>query len=144
MRISDWSSDVCSSDLSRRLEREAQRNIEVMWLTGRLTPDFKTIADFRRNNGAGIRNVCKQFIAMCRQLKVFSQAIVAIDGSKFKAVNSCDRNVTPNKIDRRQEQIDQSIQRYLDARSEEHTSELQSLMRLTYAVFCLKTKQEQH
>src|SRR3546814_19166278 len=63
---------------SRRLEREAQRNIEVMWLTGRLTPDFKTIADFRRNNGAGIRNVCTQFIAMCRQLKVFSQAIVAI------------------------------------------------------------------
>lgn len=100
---------------SRRLEREAQRNVELMWLTGRLVPDFKTIADFRRNNGAGIRNVCKQFIAMCRQLKVFSQAIVAIDGSKFKAVNSRDRNVTPNKVERRQEQIEQSIQRYLDA-----------------------------
>ena len=100
---------------SRRLEREAQRNVELMWLTGRLAPDFKTIADFRRNNGAGIRNVCKQFIAICRQLKVFSQAIVAIDGSKFKAVNSRDRNVTQNKIERRQEQIEQSIQRYLEA-----------------------------
>ncbi len=100
---------------SRRLEREAQRNVELMWLTGRLAPDFKTIADFRRNNGSGIRNACKRFIAMCRQLKLFSQAIVAIDGSKFKAVNSRDRNVTPNKIDRRQEQIEQSIQRYLDA-----------------------------
>lgn len=100
---------------SRRLEREAQRNVELMWLTGRLAPDFKTIADFRRNNGAGIRNVCKQFIAMCRQLKLFSQAIVAIDGSKFKAVNSRDRNLTLGKIDRRQEQVEQSIQRYLDA-----------------------------
>lgn len=100
---------------SRRLEREAQRNVELMWLTGRLAPDFKTIADFRRNNGPGIRNVCKRFVAMCRQLKIFSQAIVAIDGSKFKAVNSRDRNVTPGKIDRRQEQIEQSIQRYLDA-----------------------------
>lgn len=100
---------------SRRLEREAQRNVELMWLTGRLAPDFKTIADFRRNNGAGIRNVCKQFVGMCRQLKIFSQAIVAIDGSKLKAVNSRDHNVTPNKIDRRQEQIEQSIQRYLDA-----------------------------
>ncbi len=76
---------------SRRLEREAQRNIELMWPTGRLTPDFKTIADFRRNNGSGIRNVCKRFVAMCRQLKICSQAVVAIDGSKFKAVNSRDR-----------------------------------------------------
>ena len=100
---------------SRRLEREAQRNVELMWLTGRLAPDFKTIADFRRNSGPGIRNVCKRFIAMCRQFKLFSQAIVAIDGSKFKAVNSRDRNFTPGKIDRRQEQIEQSIQRYLDA-----------------------------
>jgi transposase len=101
---------------SRRLEREAQRNVELMWLTGRLTPDFKTIADFRHHNGAGIRNVCKRFIAMCRELKLFTQAIVAIDGSKFKAVNSRDRNITPGKIDKRQEQIEQSIQRYLDAR----------------------------
>ncbi|MEO7129190.1 MAG: IS1182 family transposase [Rhodoferax sp.] len=100
---------------SRRLEREAQRNVELMWLTGRLTPDFKTIADFRHNNGAGIRNACRRFIGMCRELKLFSQAIVAIDGSKFKAVNSRDRNFTLGKIDKRQQQIEQSIQRYLDA-----------------------------
>lgn len=100
---------------SRRLEREAQRNVELMWLMGRLAPDLKTIADFRHNNGAGIRNVGKRFIGMCRELKLFSQAIVAIDGSKFKAVNSRDRNFTSGKIDKRQQQIEQSIQRYLDA-----------------------------
>lgn len=86
-----------------------------MSLTGRLAPDFKTIADFRRNNGAGIRNVCKRLIAMGRQLKLFLQAIVAIKGSKFKVVSSRDRNITPGKLDRRQEQVEQSIQRYLDA-----------------------------
>ncbi len=100
---------------SRRLEREAQRNVELMWLTGRLAPDFKTIADFRRDNGAGIRNVCRRFIVLCRDLKLFSQALVAIDGSKFKAVNSRDRNFTPGKIDKRQQQIEESIQRYLKA-----------------------------
>jgi len=100
---------------SRRLEREAQRNVELMWLTGRLAPDFKTIADFRRDNGAGIRNVCRRFIVLCRDLKLFSEALVAIDGSKFKAVNSRDRNFTPGKIDKRQQQIEESIQRYLNA-----------------------------
>ena len=100
---------------SRRLEREAQRNVELMWLTGRLAPDFKTIADFRRDNGVGIRNVCRRFMVLCRDLKLFSQALVAIDGSKFKAVNSRDRNFTPGKIDKRQQQIEESIQRYLDA-----------------------------
>jgi len=100
---------------SRRLEREAQRNLELMWLTGRLAPDFKTIADFRRDNGAGIRNVCRQFVVMCRKLKLFSQSVVAIDSSKFKAVNNRDRNFTPVKVDRRQEQLEQSIDRYLDA-----------------------------
>ena len=100
---------------SRRLEREAQRNVELMWLTGRLAPDFKTIADFRRDNGAGIRNVCRRFIELCRDLKLFSEALVAIDGSKFKAVNSRDRNFTPGKIDKRQQQIEESIQRYLKA-----------------------------
>ncbi len=100
---------------SRRLEREAQRNVELMWLTGRLAPDFKTIADFRHHNGVGIRNVCKRFVGLCRELKLFTQAIVAIDGSKFKAVNSRDRNFTPGKIEARQRQIEQSIQRYLDA-----------------------------
>jgi transposase len=100
---------------SRRLEREAQRNVELMWLTGRLAPDFKTIADFRHDSGAGIRNTCRRFIALCRDLRLFSQAIVAIDSSKFKAVNSRDRNFTPGKIDKRQKQIEESIQRYLDA-----------------------------
>src|SRR3982750_4008302 len=100
---------------SRRLEREAQRNIELMWLTGRLAPDFKTIADFRRDNGAGIRNVCGRFVALCRELKLFSQAIVAVESSKFKAVNSRDRNFTPGKIDGRQRQIEESIHRYLQA-----------------------------
>ena len=100
---------------NRRLERETQRNIELMWLTGRLAPDFKTIADFRHDNGAGIKNVCRRFIVLCRDLKLFSQAIVAIDSSKFKAVNSRDRNFTPGKIDKRQQQIEESIARYLDA-----------------------------
>jgi transposase len=100
---------------SRRLEREAQRNVELMWLTGRLAPDFKTIADFRRDNGVGLRAVCRRFVQLCRELKLFSEAIVAIDSSKFKAVNSRDRNFTPNKVERRQQQIEESIQRYLDA-----------------------------
>ena len=85
-----------------------------MWLIGRLAPDFKTIADFRRDSGAGIRNVCRRFVVLCRELKLFSQAVVAIDGSKFKAVNNRDRNFTAVKIDRFQEQVAQSIQRYLD------------------------------
>ena len=100
---------------SRRLEREAQRNVELMWLTGRLAPDFKTIADFRHDNSQGIGNVCCRFVRLCRDLKLFTQAIVAIDSSKFKAVNSRDRNFTPGKVDRRQEQIEESIQRYLKA-----------------------------
>ena len=100
---------------SRRLERECQRNVELMWLTGRLVPDFKTIADFRRDNGQGIRKVCRRFVELCRELKLFSQALVAIDGSKFKAVNSRDRNFSMGKIDKRQEQIEQNVQRYLDA-----------------------------
>lgn len=99
---------------SRRLERECQRNVELMWLTGRLAPDFKTIADFRRDSGLAIRRVCSQFVLLCRRLNLFTQAVVAIDGSKFKAVNSRDRNFTPTKIDRRVEQIEQSIQRYLE------------------------------
>lgn len=100
---------------SRRLERECQRNLEVMWLIGRLAPDFKTIADFRRENGKGIQGVCRRFVELCSELKLFSQAAVAIDGSKFKAVNSRDRNFTPGKIDRRKQQIEESIKRYLDA-----------------------------
>jgi transposase len=98
---------------SRRLEREAQRNVELMWLTGRLSPDFKTIADFRKNNGEAIRLVCREFVMLCRKLNLFADAFVAIDGSKFKAVNNRDRNFTKTKMKRRLQQIDESIERYL-------------------------------
>src|SRR5262250_1779961 len=100
---------------SRRLEREAQRNTELMWLTGRLAPDFKTIADFRKDNGAAIRAVCAQFVGLCRQLKLFTHVVVAIDGSKFKAVNNRDKNYTVAKVIGRMEQVDASIARYLRA-----------------------------
>ena len=100
---------------SRRLELEAQRNVELMWLTGRLMPDFKTIANFRRDNGPAIRKVCRQFIVLCRQLNLFTQALVAIDGSKFKAVNNRDKNFTSAKMQRRMAQIEESIARYLVA-----------------------------
>ena len=99
---------------SRRLEREAGRNVEVMWLTNRLAPDHKTIADFRRDTGAAIRKVCSQFVALCRQLGLLAAASVAVDGSKFKAVNNRDRNFTRAKMQRRMEQIEKSVARYLD------------------------------
>jgi transposase len=98
---------------SRRLERECQRNIEVIWLTGQLAPDFKTIADFRKDNGNAIREVCRQFVALCRKLDLLSAASVAIDGSKFKAVNARDKNFTEAKMKRRFERIDESIARYI-------------------------------
>jgi transposase len=100
---------------SRRLEREAQRNIELMWLAGRLAPDFKTIADFRKDNGTAIRAVCRQFVELCRQLGLFTRAVVAIDGSKFKAVNNRDQNYTVAKVTGRMEQVEASIARYLRA-----------------------------
>src|SRR6478752_729466 len=83
---------------SRRLERETQRNLELIWLTGHLTPDFKTIADFRKDSGAAIRRVCREFIVLCRNLNLFTRAVVAIDGSKFKAVNNRDKNFTDRKL----------------------------------------------
>ena len=98
---------------SRRLEREAGRNVEVMWLTGRLAPDHKTIADFRKDNGPAIRKVCSQFVELCRRIGLLSVASVAIDGSKFKAVNNRDRNFTKAKMTRRMQQIDESVERYL-------------------------------
>ena len=100
---------------SRRLERETQRNLELMWLTGRLAPDFKTIADFRKDNGAAIQAVCSQFVVLCRQLGLFTRAVVAIDGSKFKAVNNRDKNYTVAKVTGRMEQVNASIARYLRA-----------------------------
>src|SRR6201746_2596914 len=98
---------------SRRLEREAGRNVEVMWLTGRLAPDHKTIADFRKDNGPAIKKVCAQFVEMCRRMGLLAKASVAIDGSKFKAVNSRDNNFTQGKIQRRQKQIEESVARYM-------------------------------
>ena len=100
---------------SRRLEREAGRNVELMWLTGRLAPDFKTIADFRRDNGEPIRGACSRFVELCRGLKLFTHAVVAIDGSKFKAVNTRDKNYTPAKLKARLEQVQASIERYMGA-----------------------------
>src|SRR4030088_2875184 len=97
----------------RRLEWECQRNIELVWLTGRLMPDFKTIADLRKDNGAAIREVCREFVVLCRRLELFSTASVAIDGSKLKAVNARDRNFTQAKMQRRLAQIDESRARYL-------------------------------
>src|SRR5262245_51119496 len=98
---------------SRRLERECQRNIELIWLTGHLAPDFKTIADFRKDNGKAIREVCRAFVALCRELDLLSEASVAIDGSKFKAVNARDKNFTEAKMKRRLERIEESIARYI-------------------------------
>jgi transposase len=98
---------------SRRLEREAGRNLEVMWLTGRLVPDHKTIADFRKDNGPAVKKVCARFVELCRKMGLLAKANVAIDGSKFKAVNSRDNNFTQGKIERRQKQIEESVARYM-------------------------------
>jgi len=97
---------------SRRLEREAGRNVEVMWLLGRLAPDHKTIADFRKDNGGAIKKVCARF-ELCRRMGLLPKASVAIDGSKFKAVNNRDKNFTSAKIERRRKQLEESVSRYL-------------------------------
>jgi transposase len=99
---------------SRRLEREAGRNVELMWLTGRLAPDHKTIADFRRENGPAIRRTCAQFVELCRRIGVLQGACVAIDGSKFKAVNNRDRNFTKGKIANRLVHLEADVERYID------------------------------
>jgi transposase len=98
---------------SRRLEREAGRNVEVMWLTGRLVPDHKTIADFRKDDGPAIRKVCARFVELCREMGLIAKASVAIDGSKFKAVNNRDKNFTRAKVERRRAQLEESVARYL-------------------------------
>ena len=98
---------------SRRLEREAGRNIEVMWLLGRLAPDHKTIADFRKDNGAALRKVCARFVELCRGMGLLTTTSVAIDGSKFKAVNNRDKNFTRAKVERRRAQLEESVARYL-------------------------------
>jgi transposase len=98
---------------SRRLERDAGRNLEIMWLLGRLVPDHKTIADFRKDNGPAIGKVCARFVDLCRKMALLTKAIVAIDGSKFKAVNNRDRNFTSGKVERRRAQLEESVARYL-------------------------------
>lgn len=132
---------------SRRLEREAQRNVELMWLTGRLMPDFKTIANFRKDNGKAIRAVCRQFVVLCQQVGLFSEALVAIDGSKFKAVNNRDRNFTSAKLQRRMEEIESSINKYLSAldtadRQEPVVSQLKA-ERLHGKIAALKMKMQE-
>jgi transposase len=108
---------------SRRLEREANRNIELMWLTERLAPDFKTIADFRKNNGEGIKQTCKTFIGLCRQLNMFSDAVVAIDGSKFKASNNKAKNYTPKKLKNEMARVEKHINHYLEQLDQADVSE---------------------
>src|SRR5271165_5773569 len=107
---------------SRRLEHEAGRNVEVMWLTSRLVPDHKTIADFRKDNGRAIRQVCARFVVLCRTMGLLTEASVAIDGSKFKAVNNRDKNFTRAKMQRRMAQIEESVTRYLHQRKKFHHS----------------------
>jgi transposase len=132
---------------SRRLEREAQRNVELMWLTGRLMPDFKTIANFRKDNSKAIRGVCRQFVVLCQQLGLFGENLVAIDGSKFKAVNNRDRNFTSAKLKRRMEEIESSINRYLTALDaadrQEPTASEPSAVRLEEKIAKLKTQMKE-
>ncbi len=131
---------------SRRLERETQRNVELMRLIQRLSPDFKTIADFRKDNGKAIHGVCREFVMLCRRLDLFTEAIVAIDGSKFKAVHNQGKNFTPAKMKRRLEQIDKSIARYLgqldSADHEEPSIAAASSERLNEKIAALKEEMQ--
>ena len=99
---------------SRRIEREAQRNVELMWLTGRLMPEHKTISDFRKGNSRAVRGVCREFVVLCRRLNLFAQALVVIDGSKIRAVNNRDKNFIRAKMKRRLAQIEASLDSYLE------------------------------
>ena len=130
---------------SRRLEREAGRNVEVMWLTGRLVPDHKTVADFRKANGAAIRKVCARFIMLCRALGLFAEVSVAIDGSKFKAVNNRDKNFTRAKMERRLAQIEESVARYLqqlDSADRQEPSEARATQTIRLKEKIAKLKEE--
>jgi transposase len=133
---------------SRRLEREAGRNVEVMWLTSRLVPDHKTIADFRKDNGGAIRRVCARFVALCRSIGLFAEETsVAIDGSKFKAVNNRDRNFTRAKMERRLTQIEESVARYLHQldsadRQEPSLARTTKMTRLTEKIAKLKEEMQ--
>jgi len=132
---------------SRRLEREARRNIELMWLTGRLAPDFKTIADFRRDNGEAIRAACRSFVMLCRRIGLIGGGTVAVDGSRFKAVNTRDKNYTPGAIRMRMEQVDAGIARYLRMldtadRQEDHVAEMR-VARLSERLEALRRQMRQ-
>ena len=130
---------------SRRLEREAGRNVEVMWLLGRLAPDFKTIADFRKDNGPAIKKVCAQFVELCRRMDLLSKASVAIDGSKFKAVNNRDKNFTKGKVERRRKQLEESVARYLaqlDTADRQEPSEIITLKKTRYKEKLVNLKSE--
>ncbi|MDO6693170.1 IS1182 family transposase [Aliiglaciecola sp. 3_MG-2023] len=98
---------------SRRLEKESHRNVELMWLLERLRPDFKTIANFRKDNGKGIKNVCRKFVELCRQLNMFDESVFVIDGCKFKAVNNKSKNYTPSKVQFHIDRVEKSIEKYL-------------------------------
>jgi len=98
---------------SRPLEKECHRNVELMWLLGRLKPDFKTIADFRKSNGKGIKSVCRRFVEICRQMNMFCDSVFAIDGSKFKAVNNKSKNYTPSKVQFHIDRVEKSIEKYI-------------------------------
>jgi len=132
---------------SRRLEREAQRNVELMWLTCQLAPDFKTLADFRKDSGQAIRQVCREFVVLCRKLDLFTEAFVAIDGSKFKAVNHRDRNFTKAKLKQKLRLIDESIERYLgqiaSADRQEAAMAKQKTQRLEGKIAALKEEMAQ-
>ena len=131
---------------SRKLEREAQRNVELMWLLGKLTPDFKTIADFRRDNGQPIRAVYREFTQVCRGLGLYGGELVAIDGSKFKAANSRDRNYTKGKLQRLNKRADKKIEEYLkgldEADGEEQDSEKPTVEELQEKIEWLKRRKE--
>jgi len=128
---------------SRRLEREANRNIELMWLTERLAPDFKTIADIRKNNGEGIKQSCRTFIGLCRQLNMFSDAVVAIDGSKFKASNNKAKNYTPRKLETEMARVEKHINQYLtqlDMCDENEKEKETDTSPIKEKIACLKTR----
>ena len=130
---------------SRRLEREAGRNLEVIWLLRRLTPDDKTISDFRKDNGPAIKKVCAQFVDLCREMGLLTKASVAIDGSKFKAVNNRDRNFTRGKVERRRAQLEESVARYLsqlDTADRQEPSETLALKTTRLKEKLVKLKEE--
>src|SRR6266446_2039199 len=130
---------------SRRLEREAGRNVEVMWLLRRLVPDHKTIADFRKDNGKALRKVCARFVEVCREIGLLAKASVAIDGSKFKAVNNRDKNFTQAKVERRRKQLEESVARYLaqlDTADRQDPSEIVTLKKMRYKEKLEKLKSE--